>query len=141
MNQTDSDQAMQQLFRTAHTIAVIGLSPKTDRPSYRVAAYLKEQGYRIIPVNPQCRDILGETCYPSLAEVPAEITIDIVDVFRRAEDTPPLATTTVERGGVRAFWLQSEIISEEAMAIVRQAGLMAVQDRCLMVEHRRLMAG
>lgn len=139
-----SDQQLTALLRQARTIAVVGLSPKPDRPSYRVAAYLQQVGYRIIPVRPALEAILGEPCFPSLQAIPSEIAIDIVDVFRQAEETPPVATAAVALpgGGTRAtrlFWLQTGIISEAALAIARAGGWTAVQDRCLMIEHRRLL--
>jgi predicted CoA-binding protein len=98
---------------------------------------MQAQGYRIIPVNPLAAPVLGEVGYPSLEAIPADIRIDIVNLFRRAEDTPPLAEESV-RLQARALWLQSGIINETSMEIARSAGLLAVQDRCLMVEHRRL---
>ena len=139
-----SDSQLQELLRRAKTIAVVGLSPKTDRPSYRVAAYLQKAGYRIIPIRPANEAILGEPCYASLEEIPAEVTVDIVDVFRAADDTPPIAEAAGrlmagKENSVGLFWLQSGIVKEESMAIARQAGLVAVQDLCLMVEHRRLL--
>ncbi|MBF0184954.1 MAG: CoA-binding protein [Magnetococcales bacterium] len=140
-----SDEQLIELLRRARTIAVVGLSPKTDRPSYRVAAYLQQAGYKIIPVRPASESVLGEPCYASLEAIPAEIVVDIVDVFRAADDTPPVAAAAVRvMGGKREsaglFWLQSSIVHEGSMTIARQGGLTAVQDRCLMVEHRRLAA-
>ncbi|MBF0627086.1 MAG: CoA-binding protein [Magnetococcales bacterium] len=131
------DQDLITLLAQARVIAVVGLSPKPDRASFRVAEYMQQAGYRIIPVRPMGEEILGETCYPSLEEIPAGIKVDIVDLFRRAEETPPLAEEAV-RIGARCLWLQSGIINEESMETARQGGLLAVQDRCLMVEHRRL---
>lgn len=138
-----SDALLIPLLRQARTIAVVGLSPKPDRPSHRVAAYLKQVGYRIIPVRPGMETLLGEPCFASLEAIPPEMTIDIVNLFRQAEETPPLATAAVQMMGgrensTRLLWLQSGIINETAMAIARNGGLTAIQDRCLMVEHRRL---
>ncbi|MBF0285472.1 MAG: CoA-binding protein [Magnetococcales bacterium] len=130
----DASQMM-ELLRNSQTIAVVGISAKEDRPSHRVAAYLQRVGYRIIPVNPGLKELLGETCYPTLEAIPQEIPVDIVDVFRAADQTPPIAQEAVKIGA-KAFWLQSGILSEESMTIARQAGLTAVQDLCLMVEHR-----
>ncbi|MEO5365042.1 MAG: CoA-binding protein [Magnetococcus sp. WYHC-3] len=127
------------LLRSARTIAVVGLSPKEDRPSFRVAAYLQQVGYRIVPVRPGSSQILGETCYPSLRDLPADLKVDIVDVFRKAEETPPVARDAVAIGA-RVLWLQSGIVSDEAMAIATAAGLTGIQDHCLMVEHRMLAA-
>lgn len=138
-----SDEQLITLFRQTNTIAVVGLSPKPDRPSYRVAAYLQQVGFRIIPVRPAMENILGEPCFASLGDIPEEITVDVVDVFRRASETPTIAseaTRMMTRGtqGARLFWLQSGIISDDAMAIAQNGGLTVVQDLCLMVEHRRL---
>ncbi|MEO5352613.1 MAG: CoA-binding protein [Magnetococcus sp. XQGC-1] len=141
-----SDTQLAALLRQARTIAVVGLSPKADRPSYRVAAYLQQAGYRIIPVRPGMDTLLGEPCFPSLEAIPREIVVDIVDVFRQADDTPPVAQAAVglpagsgESG--RLFWLQSGIINDAALAIARAGGWTGVQDRCLMIEHRRLLGG
>ncbi len=138
-----SDAQLLPLLRQARTIAVVGLSPKPDRPSYRVAAYLQQVGYRIIPVRPGLGTILGEPCFASLEAIPQEITIDIVDVFRQSEETPPVAASAVQvmasrAGSGRLFWLQSGIINDAALALARNGGLTALQDRCLMIEHRRL---
>ncbi|WP_227657593.1 CoA-binding protein [Candidatus Magnetaquicoccus inordinatus] len=140
-----SDTQLLDILRRARTIAVVGLSPKTDRPSYRVAAYLQQVGYKIIPVRPASEPILGEPCFPSLDAIPKEWTVDIVDVFRAADDTPPIAEAAVRLMAGQAestalFWLQSGIIHEGSLTIARQGGLSAIQDRCLMVEHRRLLA-
>ncbi|MBF0425798.1 MAG: CoA-binding protein [Magnetococcales bacterium] len=132
-----NDQEMIELLRTARTIAVIGLSAKPDRPAYRVAAYLQKVGYRIIPVRPGGGSVLGEVAYDSLRSIPADIKVDIVDVFRRAEETPAVAAAAVAIGA-RAFWLQSGILNEEALTTAHTAGLRVTQDLCLMVEHRRL---
>ncbi|GAB0056291.1 putative protein YccU [Candidatus Magnetaquicoccaceae bacterium FCR-1] len=132
-----TDHALVTLLSTARVIAVVGLSPKPDRASFRVASYMQQAGYRIIPVRPGGGEILGEVCYDSLEAIPEEIHVDIVDLFRRAEETPPLAEESV-RIGAGCLWLQSGIFNEESMEIARQGGLLAVQDRCLMVEHRRL---
>lgn len=132
-----TDHELIQLLKETRTIAVVGLSPKTDRASYRVAAYMQKAGYRIIPVRPGGATILGEQSYPSLEDIPKEITIDLVDVFRRAEDTPPIATASVAIQA-RGLWLQLGIINETAMDIARKGGVIPVQDLCLKVEHQRL---
>ncbi|MBF0583539.1 MAG: CoA-binding protein [Magnetococcales bacterium] len=143
VNEELSDAQLIPLLRQARTIAVVGLSPKADRPSFRVASYLQQVGYRIIPVRPGMETLLGEPCFASLEEIPAEITVDIVDLFRAAEETPPLAAAAVQLMGnrtqsTRLLWLQSGIINDAALSIARSGGLVALQDRCLMVEHRRL---
>lgn len=116
-------------------IAVVGLSPKPDRPSYVVASYMKEQGYRIIPVNPMATEVLGETCYPDLSSIPEPV--EIVDIFRRAEDTPAIVKEAIKIGA-KAVWLQEGISNEEAAALAREAGLMVVMDKCILKEHQKL---
>ncbi len=116
------------------TIVVVGLSADPARPSYRVSAYMQRQGYRIIPVNPTEREVLGERCYPDLASVPEPV--EFVNVFRRAELCPQVAREAVAVGA-RALWLQLGIVSPEARSIAEAAGLLYVEDRCVMVEHRR----
>lgn len=120
------------------TIVVVGLSADPTRPSYRVSAYMQRQGYRIIPVNPSEREVLGERCYPNLAAVPQPV--EFVNVFRRAEFCPQVAREAVA-AGARALWLQLGIVSPEARHIAEAAGLLYVEDRCVMVEHRRLGIG
>lgn len=125
-----------ELLRTAKTIAVVGLSSKRHRPSHGVAEYMQRQGYRIIPVNPQETEVLGERAYASLDEVPGPI--DIVNVFRRSEFVPEIVEAAI-RKGARAIWLQEGVIHEEAAERARQAGLIVVMDRCILKEHRRLV--
>ena len=128
---------MRELLRRARTIAVVGLSADPTRASFRVAAYLQRQGYRIIPVNPVLTEpVLGETPYARLSDVP--VPIDIVDVFRRPDQVPPIADEAVAvRAG--ALWLQLGIRNDAAAAIARAAGLTVVMDRCLMVDHQALL--
>ncbi len=121
------------LLRTAKTIAVVGLSSNPLRPSYGVSAYLQSQGYRIIPVNPEITEALGEDAYPSLLEVPGQI--DIVDVFRRSEFVPEIVEHAIQRR-VPALWMQERVVHEEAAAKARQAGIFVVMDRCIVQEHR-----
>ncbi len=122
-----------ELLRTAKTIAVVGLSSNPLRPSYGVSAYLQSQGYRIIPVNPEITEALGEDAYPSLLEVPGRI--DIVDVFRRSEFVPEIVEQAIQRR-VPALWMQESVVHEEAAAKARQAGIFVVMDRCILQEHR-----
>lgn len=117
------------------TVAVVGLSSDPARPSNEVSRYLQAQGYRIIPVNPHETEVLGERAYPSLREVPEPV--EVVTVFRRPEHTPAVAADAVAVGA-RAVWLQEGIVNAEAERAARAAGLLFVQDRCMMVEHRRL---
>ena len=131
------DPIIREILKTSRVIAVVGLSPKEDRASYRVASYLKGQGYRIIPVNPAVTEVLGEKAYPSLEDIPAHIPLDVVDVFRRPEDVPPIAEQAVVRGA-RTLWLQEGIVHEESARKAEAAGLRVIQDRCMLKEHKRL---
>ena len=133
-NSPDDDE-IRSILLSAKTIAVVGLSSKPWRPSNEVASYLQSGGYRIIPVNPNETEALGERAYPSLDEVPEDV--DIVDVFRRAEETPPVARAAV-RVGAKALWLQDGVVNEEARRIAEEGGLLVVMDDCMMREHRRL---
>lgn len=127
------------ILRRSRTIAVVGLSPKEDRASHRVAAYLQAQGYTIIPVNPGQENILGEKSYPNLAAIPAG-TVDTVQIFRRAEDVPPIVAQAIELGA-GAVWMQEGIASEEAARQAREAGLDVVMDHCMMKEHIAMTGG
>ncbi len=129
------------------TIAVIGLSPKAERDSHRVSAYMQQHGYRIIPINPAAAgtEILGERVYSSVSEAQEalpELEIDTVNVFRRSSDTDkPIADAIAARAdGVRTIWLQLGIVNAEGLERAREAGLFAIEDKCLMVEHRRLVS-
>ena len=127
-------QEQAQILKHCRTVAVVGLSPKTHRDSFRVARYMQAQGWKIVPINPNAAEILGETAYPSLTEAAKHHTIDLVNVFRNAEDVPPLANEAIAIGA-KGLWLQMGIVHAQAIAQARAAGLWAVQDRCLMVEH------
>jgi hypothetical protein len=116
------------------TIAVVGLSSNPARPSYGVTEYMQSSGYQIIPVNPNETDVLGEPSYASLEEVPQKI--EIVDVFRRAEDVPPVVDAAI-RVGAKVVWMQQGIANEPAAEKARAAGLTVVMDACILVEHRR----
>ena len=124
-----------KILQSARTIAVVGLSGKRYRPSYGVAEYLKRSGYRIIPVNPEEAEVLGEKCYPDLDSVPGEI--DVVDIFRRSEFVPEIVEAAI-RKGAKAVWMQEGVIHEEAAQHAREAGLAVVMDRCILKDHRRL---
>lgn len=126
---------IRQLLTTAQNIAIVGLSPKGNRPSNQVAVYLLAAGYNIIPVNPGQQEILGRRCYPDLESIPEPI--DIVDIFRRAEDIPPIVESAI-RIGARLVWMQQGIINEEAALRAQEAGLAVVMDRCLKVDHHNL---
>jgi predicted CoA-binding protein len=132
-----SDDAIRRVLAETRTIAVVGLSSKPDRPSHDVAAYLQRAGYRIVPVNPRETEVLGEPAYATLRDIPADVPIDVVDVFRRAEETPEVARDAVAIGA-RTLWLQLGIANDEARAIAEEGGLTVIMDRCLKVDHRRL---
>jgi len=117
-----------------NTIAVVGMSPKPDRPSHRVGQYLSDQGFQIYPVHPVAEHVAGLPCYPSLTKIPTPV--DIVDVFRRPEFCLDIARIAIEIGA-KALWLQEGIVNNEAIDLARNAGLLAIQDRCLLKEHRR----
>jgi predicted CoA-binding protein len=125
----------EEILNFSRVVAVVGHSPKPDRPSYRVASYLKEQGYKIIPVNPLEKEILGELCYPDLASIPE--SVDVVDIFRRSEEVLPIVEEAIKIGA-KAVWLQEGVINEEAAARAREAGLMVIMDKCMLKEHRNL---
>jgi predicted CoA-binding protein len=139
-----SQSEIEEILTKYKTVAVVGLSREPSKDSHRVSAYLKKQGYRIIPVNPFADEILGEKSYKSLLDIPPEIqkTIEIVDVFRRAEDVPPVVAEAVKLkrkfGKPYVVWMQLGIVNEEAAETARKAGLTVIMDRCMMVEHRRL---
>jgi hypothetical protein len=132
------DDALRALLEDAETIAVVGLSSKPDRPSYDVAAYLQRHGYRIVPVNPHETEVLGESTYSSLLDLPAEIRVDVVDVFRRSDHIPEIARQAV-RIGARTLWLQEGIVNEEAERIASEAGLSVIMDACIKQTRERLM--
>ncbi|MGQ9920851.1 MAG: CoA-binding protein [Desulfobacca sp.] len=123
------------IIRQYRTIAVVGLSPDPSRPSYQVAQYLQDQGYRIIPVNPKCQEILGERCYPNLRAIPGPV--DIVDIFRQVEAIPGIVDEAIAIGA-KVVWMQLGLEHPEAAGRARQAGLQVVMNRCLKVEHARL---
>jgi len=133
-NAAKADDPVTQILRQSKTIAVVGLSSDPRRPSYQVAAYLKSAGYTIIPVNPNETEVLGEKSYARLEDVP--VPIDIVDVFRRPEEVPPVADSAI---GTRAkvLWLQQGITHAVSAEKARAAGLLVVEDACLLVEHKR----
>lgn len=129
-------EAIRELLEQARTIAIVGISPKPERPSNGVARYLREAGYTIIPVNPGHEEILGEKCYPSLHEIPQKV--DIVDVFRRSEDVPPVVDAAIEIGA-GCVWLQLGVSAPAATAKAAAAGLKTVADRCTEIEHKALL--
>jgi predicted CoA-binding protein len=129
---------LRRILGTCRTLAVVGLSPQWHRPSFFAAKYMQEHGYRIVPVNPGSDEVLGERCYAELAAVPAEVSIDIVDVFRRVEFIPEIVAQAIARG-VPAVWLQLGLVDDVSAAAARRAGVAVVMDRCIKVEHARLL--
>jgi predicted CoA-binding protein len=125
------------LLGSSETIAVVGLSDKPGRDSFRVSAYMQRQGYGIVPVNPQVLEVLGQKAYASLRDVP--VHLDIVNVFRRPEAVPEIVEEAITVGA-KAIWLQLGIVHQEAANAARRAGLQVVMDHCIMVEHARLNA-
>ena len=133
------DTELRALLARTRTIAVVGLSPSLHRTSHGVASYMRAHGFRIIPVNPNAQEVFGEKAYPTLTEAARHAQIELVNVFRRSEDVPPVMQEAIAIGAP-AVWLQLGIRNDEAAAQARAAGLVVVQDRCIMVEHRRLAA-
>lgn len=128
-------RTIEQILRESKTIAVVGLSSDPSRPSYGIAKALQQYGYRIIPVNPKETEVHGEKAYANLADIP--VKVDVVNVFRRPEQTPEVAREAIAIGA-KALWLQSGIENDEAEAIATAGGLDYVSDLCIMVEHRKL---
>jgi predicted CoA-binding protein len=124
-----------KILKNYRTIAVVGASPKPERPSHIVASYLMEQGYNVVPVNPGARKVLGKTSYPDLRSIPGKI--EVVDIFRPSEEVMPIVEEAIEIGA-KAIWMQEGIINEEAAARARNAGLDVVMDKCMRKEHIRL---
>lgn len=131
-------EIIREIFATVKTIAVVGLSPDESKDSHHVARYLQSAGYRIVPIYPKNILILGEQAYPSLADVPADIHIDMVDVFRKPEALTEIAQAAIARGGIRIFWAQLGIVNHAAAELARAAGMTVVQNKCALVEHRSL---
>ncbi len=125
-------ERLRKIFADTKNIAVVGLSPKENRPSNQVARYLLEAGYTIIPVNPGQKQILGRKCYPDLLAI--EGPVDVVDIFRRADQVEPIVRDAVPIGA-RVIWMQQGIVNEQAAALAENAGLTVIMDRCLKVDH------
>jgi len=129
---------LRRILKQSRTIAVVGLSANWWRPSFFAAKYMQEHGYRVIPVNPQYQEVLGEKCYASLRDIPEKV--DIVDCFRRSQDIGPIAEEAVAIGA-KVLWMQLGVINHEAAEKARKAGLDVVMDRCVKIEHARLFGG
>jgi len=125
----------EEILNSSRVVAIVGLSANPDRPSYRVASYLKENGYKIIPVNPSAREMLGEVCYPNLSSVPE--SVDVVDIFRRSEDVLPIVEEAIKIG-TKAVWMQEGVVNEPAAKLAGEAGLQVIMDKCMMKEHQKL---
>jgi len=134
----DDINTLRRILTRNRVIAVVGLSADWYRPSYFAAKYMQEHGYRVIPVNPKYEAILGQKCYRSLRDIPE--AIDIVDVFRKTQDVPPIAEDAISIGA-KVLWQQLGVKNEAAAAKARAAGLDAVLDRCVKIEHGRLFGG
>jgi predicted CoA-binding protein len=134
----DDIAGLRGILSRSQVVAVVGLSANWYRPSYFAAKYLQDHGYRIVPVNPTYTEVLGERCYPSLAAIPHPV--DIVDCFRKPDEMPALAREAVAKGA-KVLWMQLGIRNDDAMRIASDAGLEVVQDRCVKIEHARIMGG
>jgi predicted CoA-binding protein len=127
-----------RILRNYRTVAVVGISADQERPSHRIARYLKEHGYRVIPVNPREKEVLGERCYPDLCSIPEPI--EIVEVFRRSRFVPRVVAEAIY-AGAKVVWMQEGIVHEAAARRAREAGMEVVMDRCMMNEHRKMIGG
>jgi uncharacterized protein len=134
----DHDESLREILLSAETIASVGLSSNQAKESFWIASYLKEQGYRVIPVNPTATEIFGEKAYPDLQSVP--VKIDVVQVFRKPEDVPPVVDDAIQVGA-KVVWMQEGIVNYEAAQKAEEAGLQVVMDACMRSSHRRLMIG
>jgi predicted CoA-binding protein len=134
----DDDAGLRRVLLDNRVIAVVGLSPSLNRPSYSVTRYMLERGYTVIPVNPAAEEILGQKCYPDLASIP--LKVDLVDVFRKPEDVLPIAREAI-RIGAKCLWLQLGVINREAAETAAAAGLDVVMDRCVKIEYAKLFGG
>lgn len=132
----NDDQLMKQILLTSHMVASVGVSSNPSKESHDIVAYLKEQGYRIIPVNPGATEILGEKAYADLESIPEKV--DVVQIFRRPEDVPPVVESAIAIGA-KVVWMQEGIVNEAAAQNARDAGLQVVMDACMRATHRRLI--
>jgi uncharacterized protein len=134
----NNDKEMKEILLSARTVASVGLSSNQEKESYWIVSYLKEQGYRIFPVNPAATEILGEKAYPDLLSIPEKV--DVVQVFRKPEDVPPVVDEAIKIGA-KVVWMQEGVRHEEAAQKARAAGLQVIMDACMRATHRRLMIG
>jgi len=138
MSMVDDIAGLRRILAQTRTIAVVGLSANWYRPSYFAAKYMQDHGYRIVPVNPAYAEVLGERCYPTIAAIPGPV--DMVDCFRKPAEIPPLAREAVAKGA-KVLWMQLGIRNDEAARIACDAGLDVVMDRCVKIEHARILGG
>jgi len=134
---TVDDSTLRSILERARTIAVVGLSDKPERDSNDVARYLQVHGYRVVPVNPAVSEVLGERSFPSLSAVPPDVRIDIVDIFRRSEQVPPIVDEAIARS-VPVVWMQLGVEHPAAAATARSHGITVLENRCIKIEHHRL---
>lgn len=127
---------MSPFFQNIKTIAIVGLSTDEQKPSNEVGAYLKSEGFKIIPINPKYAEVLGETSYPNLLSVPKDIKIDVLDIFRKSEDVLPHVKEAIERGDVHTIWMQEGIVNSEAEKLAKDHKLDVIMNFCLMKAHR-----
>ncbi len=132
-----SPEEIKAILRNYQVVAVVGLSPKPERPSFQVAQYLKEHGYRIVPVNPGQKEILGEKCYPSLKDIP--FPIEVVDIFRNVEAIPGIVDEAIAMGA-KVVWMQQGLAEPDSARKAREAGLKVVMDRCMKIDHGQFLA-
>jgi uncharacterized protein len=130
-----SDSELRKIYDLKN-IAVVGMSKNEGKPAHFVPKYLIEHGYNVIPVNPTITEVLGRKSYPSIADIPEDV--DVVDVFRRSEDVPPVVNDAINKKGIKVIWMQSGIYNEEAERKAKENGIDVVFNRCMMVEHNRL---
>ena len=135
---SDHDQMMRDILISTNTVASVGLSSNDEKESYWIVFFLKEMGYRMIPVNPKATEIFGEKAYPSLLDIPDKI--DVVQIFRKPEDVPPVVEDAIKIGA-KVVWMQEGIVNEEAARMAREAGLQVVMDACMRATHKRLGIG
>lgn len=136
-------RSLESILRSAKVIAVIGCSDKAYRTSHQITEYLKNEGYRVIPVNPNYNQVLGEKCYDSVTDIPEEIQIDVVDIFRNSKYTAKMVEEVMERvektGRKPVIWTQLSVSSQEAKELAQSGGLQYIRERCIMVDHQRLL--
>ncbi len=139
MEGTLTDDQIREILKSAHRVASVGLSADQTKDSFAVAVYLQRASYHLVPINPKAVKILGVTAYRDLPSIPAATTIDLVQIFRPAEEAPAIVAQAIQIGA-KAVWMQEGIVSEPAAQLARMAGLKVVMDSCMMKEHRRLLA-